>query len=72
VEGTFSSTPAPVLLGADRNGLPLGGTPDADFFSGTIDEVRIERIARSSGWLRAARASAFGELAAIAPFETAP
>lgn len=37
-----------VFIGADSNS---GGTPDADFPTGRLDELRLEHVARSPPWL---------------------
>ncbi|HTL32267.1 MAG TPA: LamG-like jellyroll fold domain-containing protein [Kofleriaceae bacterium] len=45
-----------VMLGAARDNLDLtnqGSTPDCDFVTGEIDEIRIEHVARSAAWIAA-------------------
>jgi hypothetical protein len=49
VAGSIHPSTNPVLLGADCNSC--GTTPSSDFVAGAIDEVRIESVARSDGWL---------------------
>jgi hypothetical protein len=48
----LTASARPVFLGADRSGST--GSPaiaDGDFLDGRLDEVRIERVARSAAWI---------------------
>ena len=54
--GRPARTANPLFLGADRNngsGNTPPGVPDADFLDGALDEVRVERTARSAAWQEA-------------------
>lgn len=44
-------TERPIVLGADNNAG--GPEPGVDWLDGRLDEVRIETVARSAGWVRA-------------------
>jgi hypothetical protein len=47
----LSSTANPIFIGADRNGSSPAGVPDTDFIEGAMDEMRLQRVVRSSAWL---------------------
>jgi hypothetical protein len=51
----------PILFGADRNdtnGTTPVGIADSDFIDGTVDEVRLENVARDANWIGASIAAA--------------
>lgn len=50
LSGTLESSPNPVWIGADSN-MSAMDTPDVDFIDAEIDEVRIQRVARSAQWI---------------------
>jgi hypothetical protein len=64
VTGAMRHSPNPVVIAADRN---AGGNPDADFFDGTIDEVRLETVVRSPAWIAYDVASMRDELITYGP-----
>jgi hypothetical protein len=50
ITGALVHSPNSIYFGADHN--PAGGTgPNTDGLDGLMDEVRIERVARSPGWI---------------------
>ncbi len=55
----------PILIGADHNSN--SALPDADFVDGRVDEVRLEAIVRSAGWLAYDDLSVRDELIAYGP-----
>jgi biopolymer transport protein ExbB len=65
--GTIHASANPILIGADCNGCGL--TPNSDFVDGLVDEVRIESVARTDGWLTAEVLDLNGGLVTVQPFE---
>lgn len=54
ITGALARTANPIFLGADRNSASTPpGSPDDDFLDGLLDEVRLERVARSPAWMAA-------------------
>ena len=51
VPGALQADPRPLFVGADRDGGSVVGKPDGDYLQGTIDEVRIEVVARDAAWI---------------------
>ena len=52
--GQLDDSGGPIYLGADRNNydeMTPAGVPDLNFVDGSLDEVRIENVARSPAWL---------------------
>jgi hypothetical protein len=69
VMGVPASSPGPIYIGADRDSSPNGGPPDASFFDGGIDELRIENIARDTAWFAAEIASATDQVISYGAIE---
>jgi hypothetical protein len=65
--GNMASAPKPIYIGADNNNG--GSGPDDDFVNGTIDEVRLEMVARSAAWIAADHASATDGWITYGPIE---
>jgi trimeric autotransporter adhesin len=63
-DGSLVQSANPIYIGADRN-----GTDDGEFFNGSIDEVRIENVARSAAWIAASAANVRDEIISYGPLE---
>jgi Concanavalin A-like lectin/glucanases superfamily/Domain of unknown function (DUF2341) len=50
ITGPVVHSPRPILIGADAN---AGAGPDIDFLDGSVDEVKLETVARDPAWLQA-------------------
>jgi hypothetical protein len=57
---TTGDSPNPIHVGCDQNLDVLG-----EFFDGTLDEVRFERVARSAAWLAADVASVADQVISV-------
>lgn len=57
---TTGDSPNPIHVGCDQNGVDLN-----EFFDGTLDEVRFERVARSAAWLQADVASVADQVISV-------
>ena len=53
-QGTLAADTTPVYIGADRNdesGTTPDGVADDDFTDGSLDEIRVENVARDAAWI---------------------
>lgn len=62
--GMLQQSANPIYIGADRN-----GSDDAEFFNGSMDEVRIENVARSAAWIAASVANMRDGIISYGPLE---
>jgi len=70
--GVLDDSATPLYIGADRNnndGTTPAGMPDDDFTNGSIDEVRIENVARSPEWIAYDLASQQDAIISYGPVE---
>jgi hypothetical protein len=51
VSGTIDHSATPIYFGADHNSSIAGTGPNDDRLDAILDEVRIERVARSPAWI---------------------
>jgi len=65
-DGTMDESANPVLLGADSD---TGGASYTDWFTGVIDEARIENVARSPEWIAFQVATMTGDAVTFGPVE---
>ena len=61
----------PITLGADIN-ASASNDPNDDFFDGTLDEVRVEAVARSAAWVKIQHRSMTDQLATYGAVEPRP
>jgi hypothetical protein len=66
----FVHSAHPIYLGADRNSSDPGEIgPDDDFLGGLLDEVRLERVARTPAWIAYDITSMRDQLISYGPVE---